>query len=120
MKNLETAAILEGNRLLKSANNNSCCEDTELFLKKESNRRGILTLMSFEELVSVNESLRWFKEGSIRPRVEEVLCYIQDRNVFRGKKVSVNTAKRVYNCSLNIYQFKHSKRIRGHSVEKIL
>ncbi|TBU17601.1 hypothetical protein CWI38_0286p0040 [Hamiltosporidium tvaerminnensis] len=36
------------------------------------------------ELVSVNDSSRWLKKGSVRPRNEAVFCYIQDRNVFWG------------------------------------
>ncbi|TBU11070.1 reverse transcriptase, partial [Hamiltosporidium tvaerminnensis] len=36
------------------------------------------------ELVSVNDSSRWLKKGSVRPRDEAVFCYIQDRNVFWG------------------------------------
>ncbi|TBU01251.1 hypothetical protein CWI36_1396p0010 [Hamiltosporidium magnivora] len=59
-------------------------------------------ILEHNEESAVNESLRWFKEGSIRPRVEEVLCYIQDRNVFRGKKVSVNTAKRMKKIKYHI------------------
>ncbi|TBU08174.1 hypothetical protein CWI38_2296p0010, partial [Hamiltosporidium tvaerminnensis] len=36
------------------------------------------------ELVSVNDSSRWLKKGSVRPLDEAVFCYIQDRNVFWG------------------------------------
>ncbi|TBT98949.1 hypothetical protein CWI39_2203p0010, partial [Hamiltosporidium magnivora] len=32
----------------------------------------------------VNDSSRWLKKGSVRPRDEAVFCYIQDRNVFWG------------------------------------
>ncbi|TBU13754.1 hypothetical protein CWI38_0345p0030 [Hamiltosporidium tvaerminnensis] len=36
------------------------------------------------ELVSVNDSSRWLKKGSVKLRDEAVFCYIQNRNVFRG------------------------------------
>ncbi|KAK1347840.1 hypothetical protein LUQ84_002821 [Hamiltosporidium tvaerminnensis] len=36
------------------------------------------------EPVSVNDSSRWLKKGSVRPRDEVLFCYIQDRNVLWG------------------------------------
>ncbi|TBU12866.1 hypothetical protein CWI38_0601p0040 [Hamiltosporidium tvaerminnensis] len=98
------------------------------------------------ELVSVNDSSRWLKKGSVRPRDEAVLCYIQDRNVFWGaegmrqhcnqsmktvdhlatrceKMLGHDYTRRhneVVQCIhlllLNKYKFKPSKRIRSHSI----
>ncbi|TBU10176.1 hypothetical protein CWI38_1964p0010 [Hamiltosporidium tvaerminnensis] len=102
------------------------------------------------ELVSVNDSSRWLKKGSVRPRDEAVFCYIQDRNVFWGaegmcqhcnqsrktvdhlatkceKMLGHDYTRRhneVVRCIhlllLNKYKFKSSKRIRSHSVQEIL
>ncbi|TBU20298.1 reverse transcriptase [Hamiltosporidium tvaerminnensis] len=102
------------------------------------------------ELVSVNDSSRWLKKGSVRPRDEAVFCYIQDRNVFWGAEgvcQHCNTSRKtvdhlatrcekmlghdytrrlneVVRCIhlllLNKYKFKSSKRIRSHSVHEIL
>ncbi|TBU10851.1 reverse transcriptase [Hamiltosporidium tvaerminnensis] len=102
------------------------------------------------ELVSVNDSSRWLKKGSVRPRDEAVFCYIQDRNVFWGAEgvcQHCNTSRKtvdhlatrcekmlghdytrrhneVVRCIhlllLNKYKFKSSKRIRSHSVQEIL
>ncbi|TBT97623.1 hypothetical protein CWI39_2841p0010, partial [Hamiltosporidium magnivora] len=99
----------------------------------------------FSQLVSVNDSSRWLKKGSVRPRDEAVFCYIQDRNVFWGaegmcqhcnqsRKTVDHLATRcekmlghdytrrhneVVRCIhlllLNKYKFKSSKRIRSHS-----
>ncbi|TBU20941.1 hypothetical protein CWI38_0008p0140 [Hamiltosporidium tvaerminnensis] len=55
--------------------------------KDTSTRRApILKLYSAKnnELVSVNDFLRWLKKGSVRPRDEAVFCYIQDINLFWG------------------------------------
>ncbi|TBU10378.1 reverse transcriptase [Hamiltosporidium tvaerminnensis] len=102
------------------------------------------------ELVSVIDSSRWLKKGSVRPRDEAVFCYIQDRNVFWGadgmcqhcgksgktvdhlatrceKMLGRDYTRRhneVVRCIhlllLNKYKFKSSKRIRSHSVQEIL
>ncbi|TBU20279.1 hypothetical protein CWI38_0097p0020 [Hamiltosporidium tvaerminnensis] len=102
------------------------------------------------ELVSVNDTSRWLKKGSVRPRDEAVFCYIQDRNVFWGAEgvcQHCNTSRKtvdhlatrcekmlghdytrrhneVVRCIhlllLNKYKFKSSKRIRNHSVQEIL
>ncbi|TBU11332.1 hypothetical protein CWI38_1262p0010, partial [Hamiltosporidium tvaerminnensis] len=102
------------------------------------------------ELVNVSDSSRWLKRGNIRPLNEAVFCYIQDRNVFWGadgvcqhcgksgktvdhlatrceKMLGHDYTRRhneVVRCLhlllLNRYKFKSSKRIRSHSVQKIL
>ncbi|TBU12460.1 hypothetical protein CWI38_0748p0020 [Hamiltosporidium tvaerminnensis] len=102
------------------------------------------------ELVSVNDSSRWLKKGSVKPRDEAVFCYIQNRISFLGaegmwqhcnqsRKTVDHLATRcekmlghdytrrqneVVRCIhlllLNKYKFKSSKRIRSHSVQKIL
>ncbi|TBU12099.1 hypothetical protein CWI38_0898p0010, partial [Hamiltosporidium tvaerminnensis] len=101
-------------------------------------------------MADVNDSSRWLKKGSVRPRDEAVFCYIQDRNVFwraEGVCQHCNTSRKtvdhlatrcekmlghdytrrhneVVRCIhlllLNKYKFKSSKRIRSHSVQEIL
>ncbi|TBU13042.1 hypothetical protein CWI38_0550p0030 [Hamiltosporidium tvaerminnensis] len=107
-------------------------------LRENDNKTHLALIKTF---YNVNDSSRWLKKGSVRPRDEAVFCYIQDRNVFWRAEGVVNTAtptrcekmlghdytrrhNEVVRCIhlllLNKYKFKSSKRIRSHSVQEIL
>ncbi|TBU19119.1 hypothetical protein CWI38_0219p0040 [Hamiltosporidium tvaerminnensis] len=131
LNSVERAAILNVEN-----NNKTHLSLIKNFLKIKYGLEEELYIARNNELVSVNDSLRWLKKGSLKPRDEAVFCYIQHRNVFWGAEgMSTRCEKmlgydytRLYNevvrcihlLLLNKYKFKSSKRIRSHSVQEIL